>query len=109
MRVLPYVLGGGRGQGQEHALPEVSVKGGQGEAKGYSKSGTKEAKGGEEMTREDVVQAALTVERWCAEHKGCGDCPLLNDEENCMVSMEAPDYWNLEEQLRTRGLKNVSV
>ena len=58
------------------------------------------------VNREEVVQAALTVERWCAEHKGCGDCPLLNDEDNCMVSMEAPDYWNLEEQLRTRGLKH---
>ena len=56
------------------------------------------------VNREDVVQAALTVERWCAEHKGCGDCPLFNDEDNCMVAMEAPDYWNLEEQLRTRGL-----
>ena len=64
--------------------------------------------GGREMqiNREDVVQAALKVERWCAKHKGCGDCPLLDDEDNCMVSMEAPDYWNLEEQLRTRGLKH---
>jgi hypothetical protein len=61
------------------------------------------------MTREDVVQAALKVERWCAKHKGCGDCPLLNDEDNCMVSMEAPDYWNLEEQLRSRGLKDGEV
>ena len=58
------------------------------------------------INREDVVQAALIVERWCAEHKGCGDCPLLNDEDNCMVAMEAPDYWNHEEHLRTRGLKN---
>jgi len=59
-----------------------------------------------QINREDVVKAALTVERWCAKHKGCGDCPLLNDEDNCMVAMEAPDYWNLEEQLRTRGLKH---
>ena len=62
--------------------------------------------GGEAMTREEVVQAALIVERWCSKHKGWGDCPLLNDEDNCMVAMEAPDYWNLAEQLRTRGLKH---
>jgi len=58
------------------------------------------------MNREDVVQAALTVERWCMKHKGCRDCPLLGNEDNCMVAMEAPDYWNLAEQLRTRGLKH---
>jgi hypothetical protein len=87
----------------------VSVKGGQGEAEGYPKGGEEEAKGGEKMTREEVVQAALKVERWCAEHKGCGDCPLLDDEDNCMVAMEAPDYWNLEEQLRARGMKDGSV
>ena len=62
-----------------------------------------------EPTREDVVQAALTVERWCAKHKGCGDCPLLDDEDNCIVSMEAPDYWHLEEKLRTRGMDNGEV
>ena len=49
MRVLPSVLGSGRGQGQKYALPVLSVKGGQGEAESYSKSGAKEAKGGEEM------------------------------------------------------------
>lgn len=58
------------------------------------------------MTREDVVQAALKVERWCAEMEHCSDCPLLDDEDCCMVSMDAPDFWNLEEHLRTRGLKH---
>lgn len=60
------------------------------------------------INREDVVQAALIVERWCAEHYGgceC-DCPLLDDEDNCMVAMEAPDFWNLEAKLRNRGLKH---
>lgn len=56
--------------------------------------------------REAVVQAALTVERWCAGKEGCSDCPLLSDEDYCMVAMEAPDLWNLAEQLRTRGLKD---
>ena len=32
-------------------MPEVQEQGGQGEAKGYTESGTKKAKGGEEMTR----------------------------------------------------------
>ena len=58
------------------------------------------------MTREEVVQAALTVERWCAGKEGCSDCPLLSDEDCCMVAMEAPDLWSLAEQLRTRGLKH---
>ena len=55
---------------------------------------------------EAVVQAALTVWRWCRGREMCNDCPLLDDEDCCMVSMEAPDFWNLEEHLRTRGLKD---
>lgn len=57
------------------------------------------------INREDVVQAALIVERWCKETEHCSYCPLLDDEDCCMVAMDAPDFWNLEEHLRTRGLK----
>lgn len=61
------------------------------------------------INREDVVQAALTVERWCVMNahsvKGC-DCPIY-DGECCMLeSGRMPRYWNLEEHLRTRGLKH---
>lgn len=58
------------------------------------------------MTREDVVQAALTVERWCKGKEWCDGCPLLSGEGYCLIAMEAPDLWNLEEHLRTRGLKH---
>jgi hypothetical protein len=61
------------------------------------------------MNREDVVQAALMVQRWCGRYEGCTDCPFLDDEDACMVAMEAPDHWNLEEKLRTRGRKHGEV
>ena len=60
--------------------------------------------------REDVVQAALTVERWCAENKGCIDkdridCPFVGRNGMCTL-IGLPDAWNLAEKLRTRGLKH---
>ena len=86
-------------------MPEVQEQGGQGEAKGYTESGAKKAKGGEEMNREDVVQAALKVERWCDEkqdEKGNCDCPF----GTCKIGRDYPSDWNLETFLRTRGLKD---
>ena len=66
------------------------------------------------MTREEVVQAALTVERWCNENcndssEPC-DCPFCNSDgklwgQICRVS-GLPEHWKLEEWLRTRGLKH---
>lgn len=56
------------------------------------------------MTREDVVQAALTVERWCVENisdRGKCNCPFA-DGVGCVL---APIAWNLDEHLRKRGLK----
>ena len=57
--------------------------------------------------REDVVQAALVVERWCKNHQAsctepC-DCPFYQDE-SCFVAN--PHCWHLEEALRARGVKN---
>ena len=63
------------------------------------------------MTREDVVQAALTVERWCAENNAgveeC-DCPFAVGQWYCMLikGFESPSKWNLEKRLRARGLKH---
>ncbi len=62
--------------------------------------------------REDVVQAALIVEMWCKEHirydKPC-DCPFYTRKniDLCMIELtgSAKD-WNLEENLRNRGLKH---
>ena len=63
------------------------------------------------MTREDVVQAALTIERWCFEHyrnDKC-DCPFA-DKNMCLFfeadMAEFPCRWGLEEFLRTRGAKH---
>lgn len=87
---------------------------GQGETKSYTESGEEEAKGGAEMqkiNREDVVQAALMVERWCAEHhseNGC-DCPFYNNLpflDSCRLSCNIPADRNLEDYLRNRGLKH---
>jgi len=73
------------------------------------------------MNREEVVQAALVVERWCAERDGypC-DCPFFEKREfdgayKCRltnwrnlqsdIDEREPETWNLEEFLRTRGMK----
>ena len=85
-----------------------------GETEANTKGGTEEAKGGEEMqkiNREDVVQAALKVERWCKEHirydKPC-DCPFYTKDniDLCMIELtgSAAD-WELDKHLRARGLK----
>ena len=61
------------------------------------------------INREDVVQAALVVERWCAEHctnnnEPC-DCPFAQ-RASCFLDFDAiPKYWGLEVFLRKRGLK----
>ena len=60
--------------------------------------------------REAVVQAALTVERWCEEHctNSCEpcDCPFAFGAA-CVASLNYPKYWGLEEFLRTRGLRKA--
>ena len=83
---------------------------GQGETEANTKGGTEEAKGGEnvqKINREDVVQAALTMERWCKKEE-CGDCPFLFIG-GCVLSENVPKGWELEEHLRTRGLENGEV
>ena len=67
------------------------------------------------INREDVVQAALIVERWCKSSnpsvwpsKACEVCPFFlvdnGGELDCMVGF--PMDWELEEKLRNRGLEN---
>ena len=62
--------------------------------------------------REDVVQAALILERWCDKHQddfGNCDCPFAIDLGNrfglCKIGHDRPMDWSLETFLRTRGLK----
>ena len=63
------------------------------------------------INREDVVQAALVVERWCAEHcndsiEPC-DCPFALRSACSLQDFDTfPKYWGLEPFLRTRGLKH---
>lgn len=60
-----------------------------------------------QINREDVVQAALIVERWCVKQindKGECNCPFA-DGVGCILQY-APVAWSLEEFLRTRGLKD---
>ena len=63
------------------------------------------------MTREDVVQAALTVERWCAE-TDCENCMFWRYDTNIghtCCFRAAPMNMGLAEHLRTRGLKHGEV
>ena len=64
------------------------------------------------VNREDVVQAALTVEKWCEERQdeyGNCDFPFTMDCGNwfgdCKIGRDYPSDWCLETFLRTRGLK----
>lgn len=95
-------------------MPEMQKRDGHGEAESYTESGEEEAKGGAKMqkiNREDVVQAALIVERWCEEHYKYGgkcDCPFA--VPGAFVACRLGDVgcaeeWELEEFLRARGLK----
>ncbi len=62
--------------------------------------------------REDIVRAALTIERWCAEHYKYGgkcDCPFAvpGAFSACRLGdVGCAQEWELEEFLRTRGLKD---
>ena len=61
------------------------------------------------INREDVVNAALMVERWCMNHTaedGHCDCPLCGGSFCVLSRGEDPSWWYLEEFLRTRGLKH---
>ena len=70
--------------------------------------GFKTIQGGKAMTREEVVQAALTVERWCAEHEGrpC-DCPFAFGDD-CIVNANYPKHWFLEKFLLIRRVRHES-
>ena len=57
----------------------------------------------QKINREDVVQAALIVERWCA-GQDCRKCPLMGEYGQCMIT-GVPEVWELERKLRTRGIK----
>ena len=67
-----------------------------------------------QINREDVVQAALTVERWCKENfeknkNGKCDCPFCQppyDEDLCRFWPCKPRVWDMEAFLRERGLKH---
>ena len=63
------------------------------------------------MTREEVVQAALTVERWCFDHyddENPCDCPFFNEDNysECKLCQNpTQSLLIIKEFLRTRGLK----
>ncbi len=55
------------------------------------------------INAEDVVQAALKVEKWCREKENCGGCPF-HDGCYCVIgNCHFPTGWGLAEYLRTRG------
>ena len=64
------------------------------------------------INREDVVQAALIVERYCKEHDGkfekC-ECPFAVGQYYCMLKkgFANPNEWKLAERLRNRGLDDA--
>ena len=61
-----------------------------------------------EINREDVVQSALNVVRWCKYHYAGDDKPCkcpFQDFDGCALGyQQAPWLCNLEEFLRTRGV-----
>ena len=62
-----------------------------------------------QINREDVVQAALKVERWCDEKQdeyGNCDCPFSTPRRTCLFTRGVASNWGLEEYLRNRGMKH---
>lgn len=64
--------------------------------------------------REDVVQAALIVERWCRDHfeeDSVCDCPfgfldIVGRHACALYALPIPLDWSLEKFLRGRGLRH---
>ena len=58
------------------------------------------------MTREEVLKAAEIIKTFCV---GClgkeCNCPLYDEEENCIVSLEFPAYWHLDEARKRETAK----
>ena len=72
-------------------MPEVSVKGGQGEAEADTESGEEEAKGGEEMTREE--QIAFVVDFLETSYTGAramDDVEMMARLERAIAVMKTP-------------------
>ena len=92
-------------------MPEMSVKGGQGEAKSYTKGGAEEAKGGEEMkqkiTDAEAFEAAKTLHNYCMQYhlkNVCEGCMFITDKRAVI-----PDVCRLDfpvEEWEFRGAWN---
>lgn len=70
------------------------------------------------VNREDVVQSALNVQRWCKNHYKTTkfpfgdlicDCPFLETSRCKFYITGEPWTYGLEEFLRTRGMKKGDV
>lgn len=69
------------------------------------------------LNREDIVQSAVNVQRWCKEHikyerfaeLGECDCPFNNSKFCALFIGEPPNDWGLEDFLRKRGLKENKI
>jgi len=66
------------------------------------------------MTREEVVQAALTVERWCKYHEMAGgdcDCPFVVENayisKLCVLGVGNPRIWCLERHFDNGAASNA--
>ena len=72
-------------------MPEVSVKGGQVEAKGYTKGGEEKAKGGEGVTTQEQINMILEyLENWYTGARMQDDLELMIRVERAIAVMTTP-------------------
>ena len=43
------------------------------------------------MSKNELIKAAKLIKTWCKNNKGCFDCPLLDDFDECAV--REPMLW----------------
>ncbi|MBQ5930208.1 MAG: hypothetical protein IIX02_05390 [Clostridia bacterium] len=63
----------------------------------------------QKINREDVVQAALMIYRYCSKNYGSceSNCPFYYRERGCALDIScSPWCWDIEDFLRNRGLEN---
>ena len=49
-----------------------------------------------------IKKALLTIKGYCGKHISCGDCPLLDNENDlCVIHENMPIDWDVDRMLRT--------
>lgn len=46
---------------------------------------------------EELIKALNTIKEECKKHGNCDECPIGNDDCDCLVGDSSPEDWNIIE------------